>query len=240
MLSLRGNVNVPSNENRNVFPKMGKVSHNDRPSFPPRLNRTPLSASVGCRLPDILRLRHISCGYVVICRICRECTCKPVTKSERFLAPQNWCAHLVPLLLAGECSVGPPERISANFWADILACTFIAGHATRRKKAIGLLALSARRGVTRVCGARDRARLFNGRWPGEVETAANGVGTGAYKVIAQTAARKLGLDLSRVGDSRLPPGPLAGSPAPGWVGKLAGEGLWRKRHTYGEFVVRRI
>jgi hypothetical protein len=63
-----------------------------------------------------------------------------------------------------------------------------------------------------------------------VETA-NGVGTGAYTVIAQTAARKLRFDLSGIGDSRLPPGPLAGAPAPGWVSKLAGEGLWRKRHT---------
>jgi xanthine dehydrogenase YagR molybdenum-binding subunit len=90
-----------------------------------------------------------------------------------------------------------------------------------------------------VVPATARASL-TGDGQAMVETAANGVGTGAYTVIAQTAARKLGLDLSRVGDSRLPPGPLAGSPAPGWVSKLAGEGLWRKRHTYGEFVLRRI
>ncbi|MCI0467692.1 MAG: xanthine dehydrogenase family protein molybdopterin-binding subunit [Beijerinckiaceae bacterium] len=48
----------------------------------------------------------------------------------------------------------------------------------------------------------------------KVETAAHDVGTGAYTVIAQTAAQKLGLELSRVivslGDSRLPPGPIAG------------------------------
>jgi hypothetical protein len=54
------------------------------------------------------------------------------------------------------------------------------------------------------------------------------------------APRKLGFDLSGVGDSRPPPGPLAGSSAPGWVSKLAGERVWRKRHTYGEFVLRRI
>jgi xanthine dehydrogenase YagR molybdenum-binding subunit len=47
-----------------------------------------------------------------------------------------------------------------------------------------------------------------------VETAAHDVGTGAYTVIAQIAARKLGLDLSNVtvllGDSSLPPSPVSG------------------------------
>jgi xanthine dehydrogenase YagR molybdenum-binding subunit len=47
-----------------------------------------------------------------------------------------------------------------------------------------------------------------------VETAAHDVGTGAYTVIAQIAARKLGLALSRVsvllGDSNLPPSPVSG------------------------------
>jgi Molybdopterin-binding domain of aldehyde dehydrogenase len=39
-----------------------------------------------------------------------------------------------------------------------------------------------------------------------VETAAHGAGSGAFTVIAQTAARKLGFNLPRIGDSRLPPG----------------------------------
>ncbi len=47
-----------------------------------------------------------------------------------------------------------------------------------------------------------------------VETAAHDLGTGAYTVIGQIAAQKLGLDLSRVtvllGDSSLPPAPVAG------------------------------
>jgi xanthine dehydrogenase YagR molybdenum-binding subunit len=47
-----------------------------------------------------------------------------------------------------------------------------------------------------------------------VETAAHDVGTGAYTVIAQIAARKLGLALSEVtvllGDSSLPPSPVSG------------------------------
>jgi len=46
----------------------------------------------------------------------------------------------------------------------------------------------------------------------QVETAAHDVGSGAYTVIAQ--AQKLGLDLPqvtvRLGDSSLPPGPVAG------------------------------
>lgn len=47
-----------------------------------------------------------------------------------------------------------------------------------------------------------------------VETAAHDVGTGAYTVIAQIAAQKLGLALPRVsvtlGDSNLPPSPVSG------------------------------
>ena len=47
-----------------------------------------------------------------------------------------------------------------------------------------------------------------------VETAAHDVGTGAATVIAQIAARSLGLDVSQVrvliGDSSLPPSPVAG------------------------------
>ena len=47
-----------------------------------------------------------------------------------------------------------------------------------------------------------------------VETAAHDVGTGAYTVIAQIAAQRLGLDVSQVrvllGDSTLPPSPVAG------------------------------
>lgn len=47
-----------------------------------------------------------------------------------------------------------------------------------------------------------------------VETAAHDLGTGAYTVIGQIAAQKLGLDLSQVtvllGDSNLPPAPVAG------------------------------
>ncbi len=47
-----------------------------------------------------------------------------------------------------------------------------------------------------------------------VETAAHDLGTGAYTVIGQIAAQKLGLDLSQLsvllGDSNLPPAPVAG------------------------------
>jgi xanthine dehydrogenase YagR molybdenum-binding subunit len=47
-----------------------------------------------------------------------------------------------------------------------------------------------------------------------VKTAAHDVGTGAYTVIAQIAAQKLGLALSQVsvflGDSNLPPSPVSG------------------------------
>ena len=48
----------------------------------------------------------------------------------------------------------------------------------------------------------------------KVEVAAHDVGTGAYTIVAQTAASRLGLDPRRVevvmGDSRLPPGPISG------------------------------
>ena len=48
----------------------------------------------------------------------------------------------------------------------------------------------------------------------KVEVAAHDVGTGAYTIVAQTAATRLGLDPRRVevvlGDSRLPPGPISG------------------------------
>ena len=48
----------------------------------------------------------------------------------------------------------------------------------------------------------------------KVEVAAHDVGTGAYTIVGQTAARRLGLDPAQVevvlGDSRLPPGPISG------------------------------
>ncbi|MCI0599813.1 MAG: xanthine dehydrogenase family protein molybdopterin-binding subunit [Beijerinckiaceae bacterium] len=56
--------------------------------------------------------------------------------------------------------------------------------------------------------------VLTGDGQAKVETAAHDVGTGAYTVIAQTVARNLGLELPLVtvylGDSRLPPGPVAG------------------------------
>src|SRR6185437_13608773 len=48
----------------------------------------------------------------------------------------------------------------------------------------------------------------------KVQTAAHDIGTGAYTVIALTAADKLGIGLERItvelGDSDLPPAPVAG------------------------------
>ena len=66
---------------------------------------------------------------------------------------------------------------------------------------------------TQMDAATARVRLTaEGR--ARVETAAHDVGTGAYTVIAQMAAQELGLPLDRVevllGDSRLPPAPVAG------------------------------
>ena len=47
-----------------------------------------------------------------------------------------------------------------------------------------------------------------------IETAAHDVGTGAYTIAAQAAGERLGIDPARItvimGDSRLPPGPIAG------------------------------
>jgi xanthine dehydrogenase YagR molybdenum-binding subunit len=66
---------------------------------------------------------------------------------------------------------------------------------------------------THVGTATARVRLLaNGRV--EVQTAAHEIGNGAYTVIAQMAAKELGMPLSAVdvelGDSRLPPAPVAG------------------------------
>ena len=61
--------------------------------------------------------------------------------------------------------------------------------------------------------AAARVRLEAGG-TAHVAIAAAEIGTGAYTVVAQTAALKLGLDLGKVkvvmGDSTLPPGPVAG------------------------------
>jgi xanthine dehydrogenase YagR molybdenum-binding subunit len=66
---------------------------------------------------------------------------------------------------------------------------------------------------THVGAATARVKLFaNGR--ATVQTAAHDLGTGAYTVIGQMAAERLGLPLSSVtvelGDSDLPPAPVAG------------------------------
>ncbi len=66
---------------------------------------------------------------------------------------------------------------------------------------------------TNVGAATARVRLHpDGR--AEVETAAHDVGTGAYTVIGQMAAERLGLALDQVvvalGDTALPPAPVAG------------------------------
>ncbi|MGI8508246.1 MAG: xanthine dehydrogenase family protein molybdopterin-binding subunit [Gemmatimonadaceae bacterium] len=56
--------------------------------------------------------------------------------------------------------------------------------------------------------------LFRANGDVRVETAAHEIGNGAYTVIGQTAAEKLGVDMSKVevalGDSLLPPSPIAG------------------------------
>ncbi len=61
--------------------------------------------------------------------------------------------------------------------------------------------------------ASARVKL-NADGTARVETAAHEIGNGAYTVIGQTAALKLGLDISKVkvvlGDSTLPPAPVAG------------------------------
>src|SRR5205807_1186038 len=64
-----------------------------------------------------------------------------------------------------------------------------------------------------VGAAAARVKLFaNGE--AEVQIAAHELGTGAYTVIAQMAAERLGIPLSSVkiqlGDSQLPPAPVAG------------------------------
>jgi xanthine dehydrogenase YagR molybdenum-binding subunit len=66
---------------------------------------------------------------------------------------------------------------------------------------------------TQMDAATARVRLTaDGRV--RVETASHDVGTGAYTVIAQMAAGELGVPMKqvevRLGDSRLPPGPVAG------------------------------
>jgi xanthine dehydrogenase YagR molybdenum-binding subunit len=66
---------------------------------------------------------------------------------------------------------------------------------------------------TQIGAAAARVRLTPDGWA-RVEIAAHEIGTGAYTVIGQAAAERLGLDPSRVkvelGDTALPPGPVAG------------------------------
>ena len=66
---------------------------------------------------------------------------------------------------------------------------------------------------TQMAPATARVRLFQGG-TAQVETAAHDVGTGAYTVLAQTAALRLGVSPDRVtvrlGESSLPPAPVAG------------------------------
>ena len=66
---------------------------------------------------------------------------------------------------------------------------------------------------TQMAPATARIRL-NGNGAVQVETAGHEIGNGAYTVIAQTAAEKLGVSVEHVtvklGDSSLPPAPVAG------------------------------
>ena len=66
---------------------------------------------------------------------------------------------------------------------------------------------------TQMAPAAARVRLTS-QGDVRVETASHDLGTGAYTVIAQTAARQLGVDVARVtvelGDSSLPPAPVSG------------------------------
>jgi xanthine dehydrogenase YagR molybdenum-binding subunit len=66
---------------------------------------------------------------------------------------------------------------------------------------------------TQIAPAAARVSLTPDGWA-RVQIAAHEIGTGAYTVIGQAAAERLGLELDRVkvelGDTALPPGPIAG------------------------------
>ena len=84
-----------------------------------------------------------------------------------------------------------------------------------RRRLAGRLGLRHRRLSDPARRRRPRACTLTPRRHGAgSQTAAHEIGTGAYTVIAQTAADRLGVPLDKVtvelGDSDLPPAPVAG------------------------------